>query len=250
MHLVSHVLKAHGGLDHWRSKRSFSAHVSISGALLPPPEGRPPAGAPYVAVGGYHLPTAPRGRPTLRELVIEGETATPRLKMFGSTDLTRYGVYTPGRVEFRDMSHGLLEALDDPIEALAARPPDRPLRPLERVFLFGASVWSGIAIPFLLGAPDMAVEEQPGRVLKVEIPGRIAPLAPRRLLHVAATGLIERQDYELRYLHPSVLVDTASAHIAFDGIVVPTLRRLRPLETASERSLPLLDIEIFDIRFS
>lgn len=257
MRLVSHVLRAHGGRDHWQRKKSFSAHVSLSGTLLPPPDGRPPAGAPYVAVGGYQLLTAPRNRPTVRELVIEGDTKLPRVKIFGSSDVTRYGVYTPGRVEFRTMSHQLLEALDDPIEALAARPPGRPLRQLERVFLFGGILWSAITAPFLLDSPEVSVKEEPisdnsktGRVLTAEFPGTIDPLTPRRILHVAEDGLIGRHEYELRYLYPSALADTASAHIAFDGIVVPTLRRVRPLKADSDRSPALLDIEIFDIRFS
>lgn len=256
MRLVSHVLRAHGGREHWRGKKSFSAHVSVSGALLPPPDGRPPDGAPYVAIGGYQLPTAPRNRSTVRELVIEGDTRLPRVKIFGSTDVTRYGVYTPGRVEFRTMSHQVLEALDDPIEALAARPPGRPLGQLERVFLFGDILWSAITAPFLLESPEVSVREEPvsdepktGRLLTVEFPSTIEPLAPRRVLHVAEDGLIGRHDYELRYLYPTVLADTASAHIAFDGIVVPTLRRLRPLKVGSDRSPALLDIEIFDIRF-
>ena len=92
-------------------------------------------------------------------------------------------------------------------------------------------------------------ESKAGRLLTVEFPGTIEPLAPRRVLHVAPDGLIERHDYELRYLHPSILSDTASAHIAFDGIVVPTLRRVRPLAAGTDRSPALLDIEIFDIRF-
>ena len=250
MRLVSHVLKAHGGRDHWRNKTAFSAHVSISGALLPPPDGRPPDGAPFVAIGGYHLTTAPQRRPTVRELVIEGDTRIPHLKMFGSTDVTRYGVYTPNRAEFRTMSDRLLEALDNPVEALAARPPDRPLRQIERLFLFGGMVWSAITIPFLLDAPGVLVGEEPGRRLTVEFPDTIEPLAPKRLLHVTQDGLIGRYDYELRYLYPALLMDTASAHASFDGIVVPTLRRVRPLKAGSERSPALLDIEIFDIRFS
>lgn len=250
MRLVSHVLKAHGGQDRWQGKKAFSAHVSISGAMLPPPDGRPPGCAPYVAIGAYRLPTTPRGRPTTRELVIEGDTRLPHLKMFGSSDPTRYAVYTPNRVEFRTMSHALLDALDDPIEALAARPPGQPLRQMERVFLFGACVWSAIVAPFLLDAPDVTVREEPGRLLHVEFPDRIDPLAPKRVLHVTKDGLIERYDYELRYLYPSPLTDTASAHTAFDGIVVPTLRRMRPLKAGSDRSPALLDIEFFDIRFS
>jgi len=231
------VLNAHGGRDRWGGKKAFSAHVSISGALLPPPDGHP-------------LPVAPRNRPTARELVVEGETRLPRLKIFGCTDVTRYGVYTPRRVEVRSLSDQLLEALDDPMEALASRPPDRPLSQIERLFIFGAILWSAITGPFLLDTPGVSVKEKPGRLLKVAFPAAIEPLAPKRVLHVAKDGLIERHDYELKYLYPSPLTDTASAHIVFNGIVVPTLRRVFPLKAGTDRSPALLDIEIFDIRFS
>lgn len=257
MYLVSHVLKAHGGRDQWRSKKAFSAHLAISGSLFPPPESPPTGGAPSVAVGGYQLPTAPRNRPALRELVIEGDTKTPQLRIFCSTDVTRYGLYTPNRVEFRTTSNQLLDAIENPIASLAARPLDRPLTRIEMVFLIGGIIWSSIVAPFLLDAPGVSVREEPvfdksktGRLLTVEFPETIEPLAPRRVLHVAEDGLIDRHEYELRYLYPSLLVDTASAHIAFDGIVVPTLRRILPLKADFDRSPALLDIEIFDIRFS
>lgn len=236
MDLVSHVLKAHGGRDRWRSKTAFSAHISISGALLPPPENR-------------SLSSATACRPTLREVVIEGETKSPRLTVFGSGDTNRYGLYAPDRVELHSMAHQLLEALDNPIDALADRSSDRPLRATERTFLYGAAVWNAIAGPFLLD--DARILAKEAQQLEIELPAAIDPLTPRRTLYVGNDGFVTRQVYHLKHLHPGPLVDTASAYIAFDGIMVPTLRRLRPLATAADlHSPPLLDIEIFDLRFS
>src|ERR1700761_7471782 len=103
-------MQAHGGTDRWRSISRFSAHVSIGGEILPPPEGSLPLEVPHGEIGGYQLVTTPRSRPTVRELVMEGETHRPFARLFGSSDMTRYGVYSPERAEFRNMSGALISA--------------------------------------------------------------------------------------------------------------------------------------------
>lgn len=254
MSIVERVLDACGGIDRWRRLTGFTAHVSICGAALPPPDGHAPAGVSHVTVRSYSLPTPPRVKPSLRELVVEGDTATPRLRIYGSTDLDRCCLYRPERVEFRDMAGHLLQAQDEPLAALAARAPQAPFNPLERGFMFGALVWEAIVGPFLLSHPETLTvsavppgcgAEAAQTAIAAEWPQTLIPLAPRKVLHFDGAGRLIRCDSALDRLGFGAVSDTISAPVDFQGIRVSTLRRMQ----AAPAAPPLIDIEIFDVRF-
>ncbi len=257
MDLAEKMIHAHGGADRWRAISRFSAHVSVSGEILPSPDGRPPLDVPHVEVGGYQLVTAPKGRPTLRELVMEGETHRPFAKLFGSTDMTRYGVYSPARAEFRDMSGALISAQDAPVAALTQRGEDAPLKALDRMFLISALIWEAVVGPFVLTLGGEAREEpstddrRSYRRMWMELPETLDPIITERCLSIDKEGLIHRIDHAFLPYHQGRIVDTLSTYESFGGIKIPTLRRMQALR--ADRSLaltPLVDIEIFDVQFS
>ena len=256
MDLVDHVQDAYGGLDRWRAMKGFTAHVSISGAALPPPDGRPPPGVTHVTVRDYGLPTAQSPKPSARDLVVEGETTRPSVRIYGSTDLNRCVLYTPRRVEFRDMADPLHQALDEPLAALRARDAAAPLNQVERSYIFGALTWEAVAGPFLLRRSDATLSpakqtpaSKSSPAIDVAWPETLVPLAPRKRFHLNDHGHLVRAEYALDALGFGTVVDTISAPVNFGGIVVSTLRRLRAVKGGNTMSLPLIDIEIFDIRF-
>ncbi len=257
MELAEQVIHAHGGTDRWRSISRFSAHVSIGGELLPPPERSPPLDVPHVEVGGYQLVTTPRSRPTLRELVMEGETHRPFAKLFGSSDMTRYGVYSPGRSEFRGMSGALISAQDAPLAALTQRGGDPPLEALDRLFLISALIWAAVVGPFVLTLGGRTCERpsfnDPGRYRRMwmELPEKLDPIITERFLTIDEEGLIRRVEYTLHPYHRGLIIETLSTYESFGGIRIPTIRRMQALR-ADGKSDPtsLLDIEIFDVQFS
>ena len=192
----------------------------------------------------------------LRELVMEGETSRPFMRIFGSTDLSRYAIYSPARTEFRDMSGRLIEAQDNPMAAIEGRETEPLFRALDRVLLYGALVWGAIVGPFVLEL-DGKSEEEPSppslsqfRRLRIELARSLDPVAPVRRLSIDHLGLARRVDCELRPFFCGPVVDTLSAYGVFDGIAVPTLHRFQAL--SSDRTIaptPLIDIEIFDVQF-
>lgn len=256
--LIERVQNAYGGLEPWRRLETFSAHITLSGSALPPPEGRRPPGGSQVTVGSYSFPTITPSKPTLRELVVEGKTATPRVRIFGPHDMAIYADYTPERVEFRDMDDNLLHALEDPVAALRERDQTTPFNQQERGFIFGALIWEAIAGPFLLNHPDakiietaLAGNETSLDAITVEWPRRLAPLAPKRTFHLSRSGYIARSEYDLGEIGLGRVVDLVSAPVSFGDITVSTLRRLRSLDEAGGAiSPPLIDLEIFDVQFS
>ena len=255
MQLAEQVLQAHGGGPLWRTMSRFTAHVSIGGALLPPPNGQPPT-SPYVTVGGYRL-AVPQSRPTVRGMVMEGETDRPFVRMFGTSHLDRYAIYTPGHTEFRNMSDRLIEAQDNPLAAMQNRSSLLAPGALDRVFLYGSLVWSAVVGPFVLecGATSEEIAPSQGsshlRQLRIESPKSLDPLTPVRTLHIDSLGLARRAHFELRPFLQGPVADTLSAYGVFDGITMPTLRRLQALSPdGTIDATPLIDIEIFDVQFS
>ena len=257
MLLIDRVQEAYGGLDRWRTLSSFTAHVSISGAALPPPDNRPPAGMAPVAVHDYLLPTPRYTNPTLREFVVEGETSRPVVRLYSAGDLNRYCIYTPERIEFRDMNDRVLEALDDPLDSFRSNAEGAPFTPLQRGLIFGALLWEAIVGPFIMCQPSARwVErdrddssERGERILEIAIPRSVDPLAPARTQRFDASHFLKRSEYDLDALRLGPVVDTASAHVGFGGIIIPTLRRLSKASDHAHRAAALIDLEIFDVRF-
>lgn len=241
MLLVSYVLRAHGGVECWNRKTAFSAHLSVSGSLV-------------LAAGEHPAKSPLESGPASRQFVVEGETRNPHLKLYESADMARYSIYTPDRIELRTRAGDLIEALDRPIDSLAARQDDRPLSALEKTFLIGNAIWSAIAGPFILIDARVATVDASSDVnklmLDMTLPAGQDPLCPRRRLWISKDGVLQRADYEIRHICSSVR-DTLSAHIPFDGILLATLRRALAVEPDGRTSdTSLLDMEIFDVRFS
>jgi len=257
MLLIDRVQEAYGGLDRWRTLSSFTAHVSISGAALPPPEHRPPAGMTPVAVQDYLLPTARYTNPTLREFVVEGDTTRPLVRLYSAGDLNRYCVYTPERIEFRDRNDRVLEVLEKPLDSFRSNAEGAPFTPLQRGLIFGAILWEAIVGPFMMCQPSVRCVERglgdrrgPGeRILEVATPSSVDPLVSARTQRFDASHFLERSEYDLETLRLGSVVDAASAHAGFCGIIVPTLRRLSKASDQAGRPSALIDLEIFDVRF-
>ncbi len=257
MELAEQVIHAHGGADRWRRISRFSAHVSVSGEMLPPPEGSPPLGVPHVEVGGYQLVTAPKTRSTLRELVMEGETHRPFAKLFGSTDMTRYGVYSPERAEFRDISGALISAQDAPVAALTHRGEAPPLEALDRLFLISALIWGAVVGPFVLTLGGETYEEPSAsdrrqyRRMWMELPEKLSPIITERCLSINNRGLIHQVEHTFLPYHQGQIVESISMYENFAGIKIPTIRRMQARRADGKlEPTPLIDIEIFDVQFS
>src|SRR5690348_3788486 len=99
MALLDDAVSASGGLDQWRRLRRFACHISIQGSLL----ARSGAAA--------HL----------KDIVAEGCTQTPSVRLVGFSGADKCAVYRPGRVSIEGLDGTLLEARNDPHAALLGR---------------------------------------------------------------------------------------------------------------------------------
>jgi hypothetical protein len=247
MLLTERVLQAHGGRTRWSETSVFSAHVSIGGELLLS-EGRSLHNVADNRFGDRQAPHPLTDRAS-SEIVIEGDTHQPFARLYGAADSARFAVYMPERVELRSMAGKLIEALDRPGDGFVERGSPRPFAILESAFLFGALAWNAIVGPFVLTLGGRA-ENPSGDILQMELPPSLDPVTAGRRLAIDAQGLARQVEFELQLFPGLRVIDSLSAYSTFDGITLPTLHRMKAiLPDGKIAPSPLVDIEIFDVRF-
>jgi hypothetical protein len=238
MALLEDVLDASGGIDAWQRSTRFTAHLSIDGALLA-----------EMGKGGL-----------LKDVVAVGSTQNQLLTFIGFTAADKSGGYRPDRVTIERLGGGLLQERDDPRATFVQHTGQASWDDLDLVYFCGFALWTTLTMPFVLTLPNVRVEElaerhEPGHVwrrLRAVFPPEITTHAAEQVFSFDASGLQWRTDYTSIGAGDGALVDHASAHQNFSGIVLPTLRR--SLRVGADGTLvakpAALDIEIFDASFA
>jgi hypothetical protein len=241
------MLHAHGGHERWNATDGFSAYVSISGFLIPP--------LPYLPQMPNQLQSlcSPqhRMRPHATELAIEGDTHRPHLRILGATDAAFYGLYTPQCSELRTLAQDLPVARSSPGDQPSS--PGSGSGPADLISLLGAFLWNAVVGPFVLTREGHTSEKggpNNRECLDILLPDHIDPISPRRTLTIDKAGMILQSNYNLRLIQSRRVIETMKAYWNFDGIRISTLRRIALAGAATcPGPLPLVDIEIFDVRF-
>ncbi len=131
---------------------------------------------------------------------------------------------------------------------------------LHAAYFTGYTMWTYLTQPFIWAEPGVEVEElepwqengESGRTLKVLFPETITTHSRENVYYLTDSGLIRRHDYT-----PEVLGATGpSAHYTwehreFDGIMVPTKRRVYLLD-ADGAVVPepvMVSLDLDDVRF-
>lgn len=192
MSLLEECLAAYGGLERWRDADAIEAQVSARGiAFALKGKARPLSGTRVsVRTTGQHAEFFDWPRP--------GETAI----------LTN----EEARIGERSRREPRFGVRWDDLDFLA---------------FGGAAMWTYLSLPFVLA--DWGAEELPGRRLRFCVPEPIRSHCREQTVHLDRSGLIVRHDYVAeafgrwaRGAHRS------SRFRTFDGLPVPTRRRVRP----------------------
>jgi hypothetical protein len=234
MALLDEVIEASGGLSRWNALNRFTLQLSIDGNLLS------------------------RANPSVRfkEIAAGGCLRNPLIRLTGFTGFGQSGVYRPDFVTVEKPAGNVLRTFRDPHQAFLRHTEDAVLDELHLVFLFGFSVWSYLATPFILAHPGVGVEELPPwqeqgqtwRRLRATFPATFVTHCREQIFYFGSDGLQRRTDHSF---FGTRVADYAGAHHEFCGIVVPTLRRSLILEADGTmlRKPSLVDMEIFDASF-
>jgi hypothetical protein len=234
MALLDEAIEASGGVEHWNSLKQFTLQLSIDGALF----------SRFDQAGQF------------KNMVAEGSTRSQSVRFAGFADSGKCGLYQPDCVSIETPEGAVLRSWRSPRLALPDRADQTPSADLYLIFVCGVSIWNYLTTPFLLARPDVRIEELPPRHeqgqtwrrLHAVFPQDLVTHSPEQTFYFDYEGLQRRTDYDLL---GAKVAEYSWAYQAFDGIVVPTLRRSLLVDadrTASTRP-SLIDVEIFDAAF-
>lgn len=238
--LLDEVLAAHGGLERWRSVTALTARATFGGLL----RSRFP--------GNRMADVTVRVQLAEQHAVFDGFPDEDQRAVFDRGDVrieTRDGTPISGRRNARAAFAGLGGLR-------------RNLRwdPLDATYFAGYAWWNYLTTPFLLTREGLNVTERDApprsgekwRRLEVSFPSHIHTHSPRQTFYVDAAGLIRRHDYIAqpvgRWAHAA---HYCSEHRPFDGLVLPTRRRVYPRgpggRSLRNPTLVALDINQIDV---
>jgi len=237
MALLDDALAACGGLDRWQTLESFTLHISITGALL--------AGNGNTAL--------------LKDIVVEGSTREPLLRIEGFTAPDKRAVCRPSRVAVEDRhGHILREHRDlhkDSLELTLLTSWDD----LAIAYFCGSLIWHNVVAPFVLAGAAFRLNELSSWQEGTESWRRLRAIFPLpyfapfndQILYFDRVGLRRRVDVQMAHNVGTAITHCLRAHQPFSRIVIPTLwesLRLWP-DGGLYSKRPLLTVEIFDANF-
>lgn len=209
--LLQFVLDAHGGLSAWERFNTLKAQVSIGGGLW---EWKGQPGVLSQAAV---------------EISLREQRSVTHLPALG-----RRIVFTPRQVHIETEDGETLETRDDP---RALFPPASYERPwdLMQVGYFGGYTLTGyLRAPFLYAGPGFeAAEVEPWdedgerwRVLQVTFPESFATHTRTQFAYFGPDGLLRRLRYQVDVMGGAKGVNYAYDYRSFQGIMIPTRRRV------------------------
>jgi hypothetical protein len=238
MDLLDLTVEAHGGLARWNTLSRARAHVSAGGGLwkLKHQEGVLAETTVTVELDRQWTSHEPFAEPGLRS------------------------VFTPDHVAVESTDGHVVEERDRPREAFVGHTRDTPWDHLHVVYFAGYAMWTYLTTPFVFTRPGFEVREiepweedgETWRRLEVTFPDHIATHCPTQVFHIDDRGLIRRHDYTAEVVAGGPAAHYSSEHISVDGIVVPTRRRVHPVDRdgRSRPDLTMVSLDLDGIAFS
>jgi hypothetical protein len=168
--------------------------------------------------------------------------------------------FTADRVAIESDAGETVEERFNPRDSFAGHTLETPWDKLHSAYFAGYAMWTYLTSPFSFAKPGFQTEElsrwqehgQTWRRLKVTFPGHIASHCKEQTFYFDADGLIRRHDYIAEVLGSSgPAAHYSSEHREFDGIKVPTKRRVYLIgENGSVMEEPLIvSIDLDNIEF-
>ena len=235
--LLSDVIEAHGGLGRWSEISSLTASLSIAG--------------PIWAAKGW--PNA------LIEETVEIDTHQERSVFTPFLAAEHRSVFevAPQRVTIETIDGQQVDQRLDARAAFRSHTRATPWDEFHLGYFIGYAFWNYFTSPFLFARPGVEAKEiepweesgQVWRRLRVVFPKEIATHNPEQVFYYDADGLQRRMDYVTEILGSSLVAHYTSGHRTFDGIVIPTRRRVfrRNQDGTSNLNVPSIVIDVKDV---
>jgi hypothetical protein len=236
--LLALAVNAHGGNRRWERISRFRAAASITGAMW-----------------------ALKGQPgVLGDVVLEGETRDQRLKITPFPWPGRYATWEPYRQTVETSDGMLVAQRRDPAASFVGLTRESRWDDFQVAYFASEANWNYFVSPFLFARLDFVVEEaepwqEDGEVwrrLLVTYPDAIVAHCRQQTYYFDDAGLLRRLDYAVDILGGGPAVHYPSDYSEFDGIMVPTRRRVyvRNPDGSPQRDSVSVAIDVTDVTFA
>jgi hypothetical protein len=236
--LAQLTIDAHGGLERWKALSRVTAWTDSGGALWGMKGAPGRVGRGYVEV-------------SLRE---QKRTHEPFIKP------DQRMRYEPDSVAIETLDGKVLMERSKPRDAFAGHTLETPWDPLHAAYFAGYAMWNYMNIPFVFARDGFDMEEidpwsengETWRRLRVSFPPEIATHSAEQVFYVGADGLLRRHDYDVDVAKGARGAHYIHDYREFDGIMVPTRRRVY-IRGPDNKPLPeplLVSIDISDVHFA
>lgn len=238
--LLDEILVAAGGLERWSTVTTLAASGRISGLL------------------SSRFPGNRLADFTMRVKVSEQHTV---ITGFPRDD--QQGVFEHGNVRIETRNGELVDSRDDPRTAFSGLTGiRRNLRwdPLDTAYFAGYAFWNYLTAPMLLNRKDLTITrgetwlegDEEWRRLHVQFPTKLHTHSTRQTFYIDANGLIRRHDFTAEPVGRwARAAHYSTDHQNFEGIIVPTRRRIYPLgprgRSLTRPTLLALDMDHLEI---
>ena len=235
--LKDFVIAAHGGLDRWNQLSEVRAHLLVGGQLWP-------------------LKKQPG---IISDTMVRMELHRQAASHYDFANCGLRTCFTADRVAIETTSGQVVAARASPRTAFRGHVRDTPWDWLHLAYFAGYAIWNYLTTPFSFARPEYLSEElepwseqgQTWRRLKVTFPTHIATHSAEQVFYFDSDGLLRRHDYMPEVLGTGPFAHSAahysSEYRTFDGIMVPTRRRVYPVDergnVAEEPFIVTIDLD-------
>ncbi|MFI6358796.1 hypothetical protein ACIBJF_40765 [Streptomyces sp. NPDC050743] len=234
--LVTRVIEAHGGLDRYHRFTSATVHHRVGGSLwrLKGQEG------------------------ILSHVAVRLDLHQQRASHYPFTAPHLRTSFTAQRVAVETVTGEVTAERTDPRASFPSDVRD-PWDVLHVAYFAGEAMWTYLTSPFTFASPGFeAVEISPvteegetWRRLRVTFPDYIATHCAEQVFYFDSDGLLRRHDYTPEVIGAGPAAHYVSDYKEFDGIMVPTRRRVhrRRADGSVDRDVELVTIDVESVLF-
>jgi hypothetical protein len=239
--IVEKVIEAHGGADRWNALAAVEATISISGFLF-----------------------KAKQRPTLDRIRVRASTRMPEFTFYDVPQTGQNSVFLGDEeVRLTGADNRVVESRRQPRAAIRSLRRQIYWDALDFAYFGGYATWNYLVTPFIFIDDGFHIEKLEPLPRMPEFPLRLQVKFPDSLpTHCKKQIFYFDQDYLLRRLDYTAEVVSRLAHAAhicdhyqdFDGIKIPTKRRVLPLlfgnKPLSKPIIVAIDIHEFSLHAS
>lgn len=210
--LLELAIAAHGGIERWTAVEQIIADVSIGGGL-------------WAAKGKAGV---------LDRVTVEIQRRSQEVRYRPFKHPEQYSLYTPDSVSIRTTQGKVLTSRTTPRLHFQNHDFQTQWDDLDLIYFSGYAMWTYLTTPFLFSLIGFESEEiepwdehgDTWRRLRVTFPDSVPSHNRQQVFYFNNTGILVRHDYNADVLGGLPGANYALEPKIFDGLIVPTKRRV------------------------